>query len=185
MDEETTSDSFVLKITWHTENNLPACWTGWAWKRFLFPQRETVHLVHEDITAARQHIVSIPGKRQILYFRRSTRSGITFLKCLKAFALVNAAAESPKMILKQNQSPPRHWDHRADLIATASQAKASAAILDSGIGQIKYKWKLVEYSYWPGSRGNGRSFLASRSMCKRTAIGSSLSAGWNYNRTSE
>lgn len=55
---------------------------------FLQEQSENV-FVHEEIIKAVRNIVWATRRNQDILLGASTRSGITFLKCLKAYALVN------------------------------------------------------------------------------------------------
>ena len=55
---------------------------------FLQQQSENV-FVHEEIIKAVRNIVWATRRNQDILLGASTRSGITFLKCLKAYALVN------------------------------------------------------------------------------------------------
>lgn len=56
----------------------------------LFLQKETEKVfIHDEIITAVRNIVSDTRNHSEISLGASTRSGITFLKCLKAFALVN------------------------------------------------------------------------------------------------
>ena len=56
--------------------------------KFLQAEAEKV-FIHEELVIAVRNIVSQTRQHQEIVLGASTRSGITFLKCLKAFALIN------------------------------------------------------------------------------------------------
>lgn len=72
------------------QNNLTAIPQVLSMQEILFLQQETekVH-IHEEIITAVRNIVRDTRKHPDIVLGASTRSGITFLKCLKAYALVN------------------------------------------------------------------------------------------------
>jgi MoxR-like ATPase len=72
------------------QNNLTTIPQVLSMEEILFLQKETekVHM-HEEIITAVRNIVRDTRKHPDIVLGASTRSGITFLKCLKAYALVN------------------------------------------------------------------------------------------------
>lgn len=84
-------------------------------------ETEKVHM-HEEIIAAVRNIVWGTRKHPDIVLGASTRSGITFLKCLKAFALVNGRTYVTEDDVQQLTAPV--MDHR--LIYRNRDAKATA-----------------------------------------------------------
>jgi MoxR-like ATPase len=84
-------------------------------------ETEKVHM-HEEIVTAVRNIVWGTRKHPDIVLGASTRSGITFLKCLKAFALVNGRTYVIEDDVQQLTSPV--MDHR--LIYRNRDAKATA-----------------------------------------------------------
>ena len=91
---------------------------------FLQQQCENV-FVHEEIIKAVRNIVWATRKNADIVLAASTRSGIIFLKCLKAYALVNGRTYVTEDDVKDLAQPVLH--HR--LIYRNKEAKTSA--LDS------------------------------------------------------
>jgi MoxR-like ATPase len=88
---------------------------------FLQQQSENV-FVHEELIRAVRNIVWATRKNQDILLGASTRSGITFLKCLKAYALVNGRT----YVIEDDLNDLTHpvLDHR--LIYRNKEAKANA-----------------------------------------------------------
>ena len=84
-------------------------------------ETEKVH-IHEEIITAVRNIVWATRKTQDIVLGASTRSGITFLKCLKAFALVNGRTYVTEDDIQQLTAPV--MEHR--LIFRNKDAKANA-----------------------------------------------------------
>jgi MoxR-like ATPase len=78
--------------------------------------------IHEEIVKAVRNLVWSTRKHPDIILGASTRSGITFLKCLKAFALVNGRTYVTEDDIQQLTSPV--LDHR--LIYRNKDAKANA-----------------------------------------------------------
>lgn len=77
----------------------------------LFLQKETEKVfIHDEIITAVRNIVRATRSHPEITLGASTRSGITFLKCLKAFALVNGRSFVTEDDLKQITSAV--LDHR-------------------------------------------------------------------------
>jgi len=88
---------------------------------FLQQQCENV-FVHEEIIKSVRNIVWATRKNPDIVLAASTRSGIIFLKCLKAYALVNGRAYVVEDDVKDLSQPVLH--HR--LIYRNKEAKATA-----------------------------------------------------------
>ena len=88
---------------------------------FLQQQSENV-FVHEEIIKAVRNIVWATRRNQDILLGASTRSGITFLKCLKAYALVNGRTYVIEDDVHDLVQPV--LDHR--LIYRNKEAKANA-----------------------------------------------------------
>ena len=88
---------------------------------FLQQQAENV-FVHEEIIRAVRNIVWATRRNQDILLGASTRSGITFLKCLKAYALVNGRTYVIEDDINDLCLPV--LDHR--LIYRNKEAKANA-----------------------------------------------------------
>ena len=88
---------------------------------FLQKQCENV-FVHDEIIIAVRNIVWATRKNPDIVLAASTRSGIIFLKCLKAYALVNGRTYVTEDDIKDLAPPVLH--HR--LIYRNKEAKASA-----------------------------------------------------------
>jgi MoxR-like ATPase len=88
---------------------------------FLQEQSENV-FVHEEIIKAVRNIVWATRRHQDILLGASTRSGIIFLKCLKAYALVNGRTYVIEDDINDLCQPV--LDHR--LIYRNKEAKANA-----------------------------------------------------------
>src|SRR6201986_2106250 len=72
------------------QNNLENIKQVLSMNEILFLQQETERVfIHEEIIVGVKNIVRATREHAEIMLGASTRSGITFLKCLKAFALVN------------------------------------------------------------------------------------------------
>ena len=90
--------------------------------QILFLQQESENVfVHEEIIKAVRNIVWATRKNTDIVLAASTRSGIIFLKCLKAFALVNGRTYVTEDDVKILSQPVLH--HR--LIYRNKEAKAN------------------------------------------------------------
>lgn len=96
--------------------------------------------IHEEIVKAVRNIVWATRKNNDIALGASTRSGITFLKCLKAFALVNGRTYVTEDDIQHLTLPV--LDHR--LIYRNKEAKANALkrILEVEMSRLN-KLKLV------------------------------------------
>src|ERR1700709_1679909 len=92
-------------------------------EEILFLQNETEKVfIHEEIVKAVRNIVWATRKTTDIVLGASTRSGITFLRCLKAFALVNGRTYVIEDDIQQLTKPV--MEHR--LIFRNKEAKATA-----------------------------------------------------------
>ena len=88
VDEETELD--IYKDYLGINNNLNNIQQVLGIDEILFLQQQSENVfVHEEIIKAVRNIVWATRRNQDILLGASTRSGITFLKCLKAYALVN------------------------------------------------------------------------------------------------
>ncbi len=88
VDEETELDIYKNYLGIH--NNLNNIQQVLGIDEILFLQQQSENVfVHEEIIKSVRNIVWATRKNQDILLAASTRSGITFLKCLKAYALVN------------------------------------------------------------------------------------------------
>lgn len=88
VDEETELE--IYKDYLGINNNLNNIQQVLDIQEILFLQQQTENVfVHEEIIKAVRNIVWATRRNQDISLGASTRSGITFLKCLKAYALVN------------------------------------------------------------------------------------------------
>lgn len=88
VDEDTELD--IYKDYMGINNNLNNIHQVLGINEILFLQQQSENVfVHEEIIKAVRNIVWATRRNQDIALGASTRSGITFLKCLKAYALVN------------------------------------------------------------------------------------------------
>ncbi|MDB5192327.1 MAG: MoxR-like ATPase [Segetibacter sp.] len=100
---------------------------------FLQGEAERVH-IHEEIIKAVRNIVWDTRRHTEIVLGASTRSGITFLKCLKAFALVNGRTYVTEDDLQK--ITPAVLDHRLIYRNREAKAKALASILDKEMDRL-------------------------------------------------
>lgn len=104
-------------------NNLEHIQQVLSMDEILHLQEETEKVfIHEEIVKAVRNIVWATRRHPDIILGASTRSGITFLKCLKAFALVNGRTYVTEDDIHQLTLPV--LDHR--LIYRNKDAKANA-----------------------------------------------------------
>lgn len=99
----------------------------------LQQQAQQIHL-HEELTIAVRNIVSETRKHPDIVLGASTRSGITFLKCLKAFALVQGRSFVTEDDLQH--ITPAVLDHRLIYRNKEAKQKALAAILNKEMERL-------------------------------------------------
>ena len=100
---------------------------------FLQAQTESV-TIHEEIITAVKNIVRGTREHADIILGASTRSGITFLKCLKAFALVNGRTFVTEDDIQQ--LTPAVIDHRLIYRTKEAKQKALASILDKEMSRL-------------------------------------------------
>ena len=133
VDEETELE--IYKDYLGIQNNLQHIEQVLSMEEILFLQSETEKVfVHEEIIKAVRNIVWATRRTPDIILGASTRSGITFLKCLKAFALVNGRSFVTEDDLKQITSAV--LDHRLIYRNKEAKQKALAAILDNELSRL-------------------------------------------------
>lgn len=133
VDEATELD--IYKDYLGIQNNLQHIEQVLSMDEILFLQNETEKVyTHEEIIAAVRNIVWATRKQSDIMLGASTRSGITFLKCLKAYALVNGRSFVTEDDIKILTHPV--LDHRLIYRNKDAKQKALAAILDSELSRL-------------------------------------------------
>jgi MoxR-like ATPase len=133
VDEDTELDIYnnYLGIA----NNLAHIHQVLSMEEILFLQDEAEKVfVHEEIVRAVRNIVWDTRRHQDIVLGASTRSGITFLKCLKAFALVNGRTFVTEDDLQK--ITPAVLDHRLIYRNRDAKAKTLAAILNKEMDRL-------------------------------------------------
>ena len=121
VDEET--ELGIYKDYLGVNNNLLTLQQVLGIHEILFLQQQCENVfVHEEIIKAVRNIVWATRKNPDIVLAASTRSGIIFLKCLKAYALVNGRTYVIEDDIKNLSQPVLH--HR--LIYRNKEAKAGA-----------------------------------------------------------
>ena len=121
VDEETELD--IYKDYLGINNNLNNIQQVLGIDEILFLQQQSENVfVHEEIIKAVRNIVWATRRNPDILLGASTRSGITFLKCLKAYALVNGRTYVIEDDINDLAQPV--LDHR--LIYRNKEAKANA-----------------------------------------------------------
>ena len=100
---------------------------------FLQDEAEKV-FVHEEIVKAVRNIIWDTRRHTDIVLGASTRSGITFLKCLKAFALVNGRTFVTEDDLQK--ITPAVLDHRLIYRNRDAKAKTLASILNKEMDRL-------------------------------------------------
>lgn len=133
VDEETELDIYnnYLGIA----NNLEHIRQVLSMDEILFLQDEAEKVfVHEEIVKAVRNIVWDTRRHTDIVLGASTRSGITFLKCLKAFALVNGRTFVTEDDLQK--ITPAVLDHRLIYRNRDAKAKSLASILNKEMDRL-------------------------------------------------
>lgn len=121
VDEETELD--IYKNYLGIAHNLENIEQVLSMEEILFLQNEAEKVfMHEEIVKSVRNIVWATRKSSDIILGSSTRSGITFLKCLKAFALVNGRTYVIEDDIQKLTHPV--MEHR--LIFRNKEAKATA-----------------------------------------------------------
>ena len=133
VDEETELD--IYKDYLGIQNNLDHIEQVLSMDEILFLQNETEKVfIHEEIIKAVRNIVWATRRHADIILGASTRSGITFLKCLKAFALVNGRSFVTEDDLKTITSAV--LDHRLIYRNKEAKQKVIAGILDLELARL-------------------------------------------------
>ena len=133
VDEETELN--IYKDYLGIQNNLDNIKQVLTMKEILFLQEQTEKVfIHEEIITGVRNIVRDTRKHADIVLGASTRSGITFLKCLKAFALVNDRTFVTEDDL--NQLTSAVLDHRLIYRNKEAKQKALASILAKELDRL-------------------------------------------------
>jgi MoxR-like ATPase len=133
VDEETELN--IYKDYLGIQNNLENIHKVLSMEEILFLQNETEKVfIHEEIIKAVRNIVWDTRKHPDMVLGASTRSGIIFLKCLKAFALVNGRTFVTEDDLQQITKAV--LDHRLIYRNKEAKQKALANILDKEMDRL-------------------------------------------------
>ncbi|MCE3281447.1 MAG: MoxR-like ATPase [Chitinophagaceae bacterium] len=133
VDEATELD--IYKDYLGIQNNLDHTEQVLSMNEILFLQQQTQEVyIHDEIIAAVRNIVWETRRQADIVLGASTRSGITFLKCLKAFALVNGRTYVTEDDLQKITSPV--LDHRLIYRNREAKQKALSAILDKEMDRL-------------------------------------------------
>jgi MoxR-like ATPase len=133
VDETTELD--IYKDYLGIQNNLDHIEQVLSMDEILFLQNETEKVyMHEEIITAVRNIVWATRRHSDITLGASTRSGITFLKCLKAFALVNGRSFVTEDDIKILTHPV--LDHRLIYRNKDAKQKALAGILDNELARL-------------------------------------------------
>ena len=117
------------------QNNLDNIKQVLTMNDILFLQQQADHVfIHEEIVTAVRNIVRDTRKHPDITLGASTRSGITFLKCLKAFALVNGRTFVTEDDLQQITSPV--LEHRMIFRNKEAKQKALGSILAKELDRL-------------------------------------------------
>lgn len=133
VDEATELD--IYKNYLGIQNNLANIKQVLSMDEVLFLQNETERVtMHDEIINAVKNIVRDTRNHPDIILGASTRSGITFLKCLKAFALVNGRTFVTEDDI-QNLTPAV-IDHRLIYRTKEAKQRALASILDKEMSRL-------------------------------------------------
>jgi MoxR-like ATPase len=133
VDEQTELE--IYKDYLGIQNNLAHVQQVLSMDEILFLQNEAEKVfIHEEIIKAVTNIIRDTRKHADISLGASTRSGITFLKCLKAFALVNGRTFVSEDDVQMLTAPV--LDHRLIYRNREAKQKALAAILDKEMNRL-------------------------------------------------
>lgn len=133
VDEET--ELSIYKDYLGIQNNLQHIQQVLSMDEILFLQAEAEKVqMHEEIIAGVRNIVWDTRRHPDIVLGASTRSGITFLKCLKAFALVNGRTFVTEDDLQQITRAV--LDHRLIYRNKEGKQKALNSILDKELDRL-------------------------------------------------
>ncbi|BAV04614.1 MoxR-like ATPase [Filimonas lacunae] len=133
VDEATELD--IYKDYLGIQNNMQHVHQVLSMDEILLLQQETEKVyLHDELITAVRNIVWDTRKHPDIVLGASTRSGITFLKCLKAFALVNGRTFATEDDLKRITTAV--LDHRLIYRNKEAKQKALAGILDKELDRL-------------------------------------------------
>ncbi|MEJ7675363.1 MAG: MoxR family ATPase [Chitinophagaceae bacterium] len=133
VDEETELDIYKNYLGIH--NNLNNIQQVLGIDEILFLQQQSENVfVHDEIITSVRNIVWATRKNHDILLAASTRSGITFLKCLKAYALVNGRTYVIEDDVHDLCQPV--LDHRLIYRNKEAKAKTLGLIVNSEIERL-------------------------------------------------
>ncbi len=133
VDEETELN--IYKDYLGIQNNLEHIKQVLSMKEILYLQEQTEKVfIHDELITAVRNIVWDTRKHPDVVLGASTRSGIIFLKCLKAFALVNGRTYVTEDDVKQLTFAV--LDHRLVFRNKEAKQKALSAILSKELERL-------------------------------------------------
>ena len=133
VDEATELD--IYKNYLGIQHNLANIKQVLSMDEILFLQNETERVsMHDEIINAVKNIVRDTRNHPDIILGASTRSGITFLKCLKAFALVNGRTFVTEDDIQS--LTPAVIDHRLIYRTKEAKQKALASVLDKEMSRL-------------------------------------------------
>lgn len=134
VDEKTELE--IYKDYLGIQNNLKSVKQVLSMEEILFLQNETEKVfIHHEIINAVLNIIRDTRQHNDIVLGASTRSGIIFLKCLKAFALVNGRTFVTEDDLKQLAIPV--LDHRLIYRTKEAKEKALNQILSKELDRLR------------------------------------------------
>jgi MoxR-like ATPase len=140
VDEETELD--IYKNYLGIADNLNHIQQVLSMDEILFLQNEAEKVyIHEEIITAVRNIIWDTRRHTDIVLGASTRSGITFLKCLKAFALVNGRTFVTEDDVQK--ITPAVLDHRLIYRNRDAKAKSLASILEKEMSRLS-KLRIAE-----------------------------------------
>ena len=117
------------------QNNMENVQQVLSMDEILFLQQEAEKVfIHEELVSSVRNIVSATRKHPDIVLGASTRSGITFLKCLKAFALVNGRTFVTEDDLRITSAV---MDHRLIYRNKEAKQKALSGILVKEMDRLR------------------------------------------------
>jgi MoxR-like ATPase len=134
VDEATELD--IYKDYLGIQNNLNKVKQVLSMNDILFLQQETEKVfIHDEIIIAVKNIIRATRAHADIALGASTRSGITFLKCLKAFALVNGRNYVTEEDL--GRLTPAVIDHRLIYRSKEGKLKALESIIAKELDRLR------------------------------------------------
>ncbi len=117
------------------QNNLEKIKQVLSMEEVLFLQEEAENVfIHDEIITSVRNIVRDTRSHPEIFLGASTRSGITFLKCLKAYALVNGRTYVTEDDLRITSAV---MDHRLIYRSKEAKQKALGTILVKEMDRLR------------------------------------------------